>query len=133
MMNTSTRISGVLGLAGGVALIAIVAWMVQASAPVMGGAGPMLGIAIAVAAAAVGGFSLLALRGPSRVWIVQVVAGVLVLPLGAGQYHLPALSWLLLAVGAAWVAAGGFSLAARLGNRRSATETRPVSQETVVG
>jgi hypothetical protein len=54
-----------------VAMIATVAWTVQALAPAMGGARPMLGTAtvIAAIAAAVGGLSLLALR--REAWLLH--------------------------------------------------------------
>jgi hypothetical protein len=132
-MYYSTRISAGLGAAGAVAMIATVAWTVQALAPAMGGAGPMLGTAtlVAASAAAVGGLSLLGLRRPSRIWILQAVAGALVALLATGQYHLSALNWLLLGVGAAWLAAGGFGLTARLRSRRP-TQSHPTAKEPAV-
>lgn len=132
-MNNSTRISAGLGAAGAVVMVATVAWTVQALAPAMGGAGPMLGTAtlIAVGAAAVGGLSLLALRNPSRIWILQAVAGALVTLLAIGQYDLAALNWLLFGVGAAWFAAAGFGLTARLRSRRP-TQARPTAKEPAV-
>ena len=89
-MNNS-RISAGLGAVGAVAMIATVAWTVQTLAPAMGGAGPMLGTAtlIAAGAAAVGGLSLLGLRRPSRIWILQAFAGAVV---AAGPRAVPPVS-----------------------------------------
>jgi hypothetical protein len=131
-MNNS-RISAGLGAVGAVAMIATLAWTVQALAPAMGGAGPMLGTTtlIAAGAAAVGGLSLLGLRRPNRIWILQAFAGAVVTLLAIGHYHLSALNWLLLGVGAAWLAAAGFGLTARL-RTHSPSQTRPTAREQVV-
>ena len=131
-MNNS-RICAGLGAVGAVGMIATVVWTVQALAPAMGGAGPMLGTAtlIAAGAAAVGGLGQLGLRTPSRIWILQASAGAVVTLLAIGQYHLSALNWLLLGVGAAWLAAAGFGLTARLRTHRP-RQTRPTAKEPVV-
>lgn len=57
--------------------------------------------------------------------------GAVVTLLAIGQYHLSALNWLLLGVGAAWLAAAGFGLTARLRTHRP-RQTRPTAKEPVV-
>ena len=115
------RASTALGIAGGTILLGTTAWALVQWGPLMGGVQAMLSTAAIIAGlgAAIAALSLLGVRSGRPVWIVQAIAGVIMTMPATGEYHSPTVSWVLLVVGTAWLAAAGFGLAGRRRPRRA--------------
>lgn len=115
------RAAAALGIAGGTILVGATAWALVQWGPLMGGVQSMLGTAAIIAGigAVIAALSLLGVRSVRPVWIVQAIAGFILTLLATGQYHSSAVSWVLLAVGIAWLAAAGFGFASRKRPRRA--------------